>query len=196
MSNYKTTIVSVCALALVSGCVTEQKYDKEVQAYGQSQQQVAALSAQTRAEQELNAKLQTELSADQAQIKKLQNELKVTLVDQLVYPEGGWEIHTKGRETLDKIVPALNGATGNRIVVQGYTDSLPIGPELRGRFPTNWDLSAGRAAAVVRHLQEKGVDPARLEAAGFSQYQPVASNDTPQGRSKNRRIVIVLVPMP
>ena len=61
-----------------------------------------------------------------------------------------------------------------------------------GAFPSNWELSTARALAVVRYLQENGVDPSRLAGAGYGQYQPIAPNDTAEGRSQNRRIEIVL----
>jgi chemotaxis protein MotB len=81
------------------------------------------------------------------------------------------------------------------LVVEGYTDNAPIGSALRPRYPTNWELSAARACDVVRYLQAAGIDPRRLAASGFGEYQPVAPNDTPAGRSQNRRIDIVLMDM-
>jgi chemotaxis protein MotB len=183
----RVALTSACAAILVSGCVSQQKYDQEVTQYNQA-------AAQSKAYQELNQKLQAEIKADQAQIRQLQDRLTVTLIDEIVYPEGGWELREKGRATIDKLIPTLLATKSKRIEVQGYTDNLPIGPELRGRFPTNWELSTARACGVVRYMQEKGVDPRVMEASGFSEYRPVAPNDTPQGRAKNRRIEIVLVP--
>ncbi|MCM8626053.1 MAG: OmpA family protein [Candidatus Accumulibacter sp.] len=101
-------------------------------------------------------------------------------------------MHAKGRNTVGKAVPTLVSLTGHWIDVQGYTDNEPIGPALRGRYPTNWDLAAARAIDVVRYLQAQGVDARNLVAESFGEFQPVASNATPQGRAKNRRIDIVL----
>jgi chemotaxis protein MotB len=76
--------------------------------------------------------------------------------------------------------------------VAGYTDDVPTSK--KGGYQTNWELSAARAIAVVRYLQDQGVDPQILGAAGYSEYRPLAANDTPEGRSANRRIEIVLGP--
>ena len=102
-------------------------------------------------------------------------------------------MHASGRATLDKIVGSLQQASGKRIVIEGYTDNTPIGAGLRARYPSNWELSTARACDVVRYLQAQGIDPTRLEAAGFGEYQPVAQNDTASGRSRNRRIDIFLL---
>ena len=101
----------------------------------------------------------------------------------------------KGAATLEKIVGTLQGVPDKRINVRGYTDNEPIGPALRARYPSNWELSTARSSDVVRFLQAKGIDPKRLEASGYSEYQPVAPNTTPAGRKENRRIEIVLTDM-
>ena len=123
----------------------------------------------------------------------LQDRLKVVMLDELLFPEGGWEIHAKGKEALDKIIPVLKGLKDQRIDVNGYTDNVPIGPELKKRFPSNWELSTARATDVLRFLQSKGVDPSLLSATGHGDEQPAASNSTAEGRRKNRRVEIVLV---
>ncbi len=176
----------LCALALVAGCVSEQTYKQEVH-------QVTSLTAQNKAYHELNRQLEAEVKANQVQIQQLQDRLKVTMVDQILFPEGGWEIHRKGEETLDKIIPTLKSLEKQRIVVEGFTDNVPIGLALRSRFPSNWELSTARATDVVRFLVAKGVSPNMISAAGFGDSRPVASNDTPQGRAKNRRVEIVIM---
>jgi chemotaxis protein MotB len=179
-------IVLSIALAMFTGCVSEGTYQQEVQ-------QVDTLSAQNSTYKELNQQLEAEVRSDQVQIQQLQNQLKVILVDQILFPEGGWELGWKGKETLDKIVPTLKKLKNERINVEGYTDNVPIGPELKSRFPSNWELSTARATNVVRFLESKGVNPNLLSATGFGDTRPVASNDTREGRAKNRRIEIVLV---
>ena len=88
---------------------------------------------------------------------------------------------------------ALRALKGKLVRVEGHTDNVPTNGA--GNFPTNWELSSARALAVVRFLQECGVDPTRLSGAGFGEFQPISPNDTPEGRSLNRRIEIVLVPL-
>ncbi len=176
--------VPLVVLAL-AGCVSQQTYDQQVQ----QTQQAVSLEKQYLA---LSQQLQAEVAADKVQIKQLSDRLVVTFVDEILFSSGSTELHMAGRAAIGKAAPTLASLTGHWISVQGYTDSEPIGPLLRGRYPTNWDLSAARAVEVVRHLQSLGVDPTNLVAAGYGQYQPVASNDTPQGRARNRRIDIVL----
>jgi chemotaxis protein MotB len=77
--------------------------------------------------------------------------------------------------------------------VVGHTDNVPIAKAWREVFPSNWELSAARATTVVRFLQEAGIEPERLIATGRAQYAPVAPNDDPEGRQKNRRIEITLI---
>jgi chemotaxis protein MotB len=80
-----------------------------------------------------------------------------------------------------------------KIVVEGHTDNIPLSPGLKKRFPSNWELSTARAAAVVRVFQEQaGIQPERLSARGYSFYRPVAPNTSEDGRHQNRRIEIIL----
>ncbi len=169
------TLLAACVLP---GCVMQRTYDRDMAA-----------------ERQLNQQLTREIQADEAKITQLQDRLRVTLVDKLLFSSGGWEIHSSGQEVLDKIVPALQSTTSHRIEVEGYTDDVPIGKHLKHRFPSNWELSAARAAEVVKYLQKKGIDPSRLTAAGHGEYQPVGPNTTPEGRQANRRTDIDLVPI-
>ena len=102
----------------------------------------------------------------------------------------------KGKAILEKVGYALKATTDRKIMIEGHTDDLPLSPDLKKRFGSNWDLSAKRATAVVKHLQEKaGLDPRLLSATGFSMYSPIVRNDSAKNRQLNRRIEIVLVPL-
>jgi chemotaxis protein MotB len=171
--------VPLFALLLLVGCVPQSQYNREVQ--------------QSDLYQQLSQRLQAELNTDQAEIKQLQGELKVTLLNEILFPEGGWRLHRQGEQTLNKIVPTLQTLTQTQIVVDGYTDNLPIGPELKARFPSNWQLSTARATSVVQYLQSQGVNPNLMSARGYGDTRPITSNDTPQGRAKNRRIELTLL---
>jgi chemotaxis protein MotB len=100
----------------------------------------------------------------------------------------------QGKEVLNKVNDVLMDIQENKISIEGHTDNVPIGPKLAQRFPTNWELSTARATQVVRYLISLGADTARIGASGFSEYQPVAPNDTPENQQQNRRIEIVLTP--
>jgi chemotaxis protein MotB len=174
----RTIAVAVFAGALLTACVSDQTYQAEVQ--------------KSNTYQALSQRLQAEINADQVQITQLQDRLKVTMVDQLLFPEGGWQVGRSGEQTLDKIVPVLKGLTNKNIIVEGFTDNVPIGPALKERFPSNWELSTARATDVVRYLASQGVPRNELSAQGFGDSRPVASNDTAAGRAKNRRVEIVI----
>jgi chemotaxis protein MotB len=104
-------------------------------------------------------------------------------------------VKESGKQILDRIASALKNLQDKDIRVEGYTDNVPLSPKLHDRFPTNWELSTARATNVVRYLVENaGLDPSRLIAAGFGEYHPIISNATEEGRAQNRRIDIVLVP--
>ena len=171
------TAVWPAMLLLIAACVPAQQYDALEQTY-----------------QQLKTQLSAEIAADQAEITKLQGQLKITMKDQILFPEGGWQINEKARMTLAKLVPSLRGLQQTRIVVDGYTDNVPIGPELRRLgVANNLDLSSRRADTVATYLRAQGVNPNLLSAQGFGDSQPIASNDTPDGRAKNRRIEVMLV---
>src|SRR5271157_975947 len=164
-------LIALCALAIFAGCVPQQQYNQEVQ-------QVQQLSYLDNTYQQLNQSLRTEVSADQVQIKQLQNRLQVTMVNSILFPEGGWELNHQGEQSLSKVLPALQGVSGKQIVIAGYTDNLPIEEPLARRLPTNWDLSAGRAVSVVRYFEAQGIDPNQLSAVSFGKYHPAAPSDT------------------
>jgi len=188
------TRTGLALLAVIStlGCVTESAYKKEETKADDASKAAEQANAQKAAADKLNAQLESEVKANQVQIQKLQDELKVTVANQILFTEGGWEIHKAGEETLNKMIPALKELKGQRIDVQGYTDDVPIGPELKARFPSNWELSTARATDVVRYLASKGVDQNMLSATGFGDTHPAAPNSTAEGRAKNRRIEIVI----
>jgi chemotaxis protein MotB len=118
----------------------------------------------------------------------------ITLPESLLFDSGKADLKAGVKATLDKIVAVLNkDYAGDRIRVEGHTDNQPISKTSKN-WDDNWELSANRALVVVRYMTSKGVDPKRTYAAGYSFYKPVASNDTPAGRAKNRRVVIVVYP--
>jgi chemotaxis protein MotB len=153
--------------------------------------QLAELQA---TQDELVGELEQEIADGQIQVQRLRGQLRVDMVDEILFDSGKATLKPEGQEVLTRVASVLEGA--NRIVqVQGHTDNVPIRGRLAERFPTNWELSAARAVNVVRFLQEEaGLDPQSLSATGLSEYRPRAANDTVEGRQKNRRIEILLVP--
>src|SRR6516162_9010235 len=110
-----------------------------------------------------------------------------------MFPSGDWQLPTSA-VLLDKMLPTLSKFQTTKIIVRGYTDNMPIAQPLQAAGVTdNLDLSARRAMSVVRYLVAHGVNPNLLSAQAFGATNPVASNDTPDGRAKNRRVEIMLI---
>ena len=118
----------------------------------------------------------------------------LTLATDLAFPSGGYVLTRAGRAKLNGLLPALSGLGPNdKIVVYGYTDNRPVGKALQKRgIIDNLDLSSRRADAVVRYLTSKGVNANAISAKGRGDTHPTAPNDTPAGRSQNRRIEVVV----
>lgn len=156
-----------------------------------------ALAAVQSTQDELLAELEQEIADGQIRVERLQNMLRVDMVDEILFDSGEATLKPAGVEVLRRVGEILKKAEDKQIVVQGHTDNVPIIGRLAERFPTNWELAAARSVNVVRYLQEEGgLDPTRLSAASFSEYQPRADNETEEGRQRNRRIEIVLAPLP
>lgn len=139
--------------------------------------------------------LQEEIKKGEIEVTQLRDKLTLSMVEKILFDSGSAEIKKEGKKVLDRVVEILKNVKDRQINIEGHTDNVPISPRLAQKFPTNWELSTARATNVVRYLQEKGIDPALLSATGYAEYRPVASNDTEEGRAKNRRIEIVLVPL-
>ncbi|MFQ6614385.1 MAG: flagellar motor protein MotB [Fidelibacterota bacterium] len=111
----------------------------------------------------------------------------ITISDVILFPPGEADFVTAGADVMAKISELLKQFPYH-IKIEGHTDNVPIHTK---DFPSNWELSANRASKIVRYLIEHGIDPNQLSCEGFAEYRPVASNDTPEGRAKNRRVEIV-----
>ena len=172
-------MLSASALLLtgtLSACVSQQKYD--------------ALDNDYNA---LNQKLSGEIGAQQVHISRLQGAIKIAVDSALLFPSGGWEMPPAAQATIAKMAPTLAPFVQTQIVVTGYTDNVPIGPELaRQGVTTNEILSLKRAQNVVQFFTAQGVNPALLTPQGKGAADPVAPNDTAAGRAQNRRVEITL----
>lgn len=157
---------------VLTGCVSQGSYDQ--------------LKSQ-------NAQLQQQVSAQSAQITRLQGAIKYTIDSDLLFPPGSWQMSAEGKEIIAKMAAQLAPTQQNKIVVNGYTDNAPIGPELeRQGVTSNQILSQKRAEAVMKFLISQGVSPNLVMAVGHGEADPVAKNDTVKGRSQNRRVELTL----
>jgi chemotaxis protein MotB len=159
------------------------------------QGQVASLEKEKETAGQMAKGLENEMRADleskDVTISNLQGKLTVTILDRVMFDSGEAILQPDGESVLRKIAAILAGHPELKIHVVGHTDNVPI----RTRFASNWELSTARALAAVHFLTEKaGVDPRRVGAVGYGEYRPIADNSTPEGRARNRRIAITILP--
>jgi len=143
----------------------------------------------------LVSELKDQIQKQEVSIKEFQESLSLNFVDRILFEFGKADLTPEGEKVLKKVGEALKTIKGKKIRVTGHTDPVPIRSDYRDKFPSNWELSSARAASVVRYFQEKiGLDPKEMEAVGRSFYQPEASNDTREGRARNRRVEVLIAP--
>ena len=215
MNGYRLASAVVAASLVMGGCVSTGKYEKleaeknqeiaDLQKQKDSLQvQIAALHREKTALQTtsyesqtqydaLVKKLAAEVEQGQLQVRQYQNMLSVDVAEKIFFDSGRAVLKESGKVVLKKVGEALKSYQNKVIRVVGYTDNVPISKSIQNIYPTNWELSVARATNVVRYLQDVGVPPERMVASGRGEYAPVASNDTPEGRQKNRRIEIMLI---
>lgn len=117
----------------------------------------------------------------------------VSMENKLLFGSGSWTVGTEGKKAVSEVTKILAQNPDISVLIEGHTDNVPYGGT--GQIVDNWDLSTKRATAIVNIIREnKGVNPQNLTAAGRGEYAPVAGNETPEGKSKNRRIEIILTP--
>ena len=123
----------------------------------------------------------------------MQGAIKYTVNSDQLFAPGSWQMSAAGKQIIAKMASQLAPTQQNKLVVNGYTDNAPIGPELQRQGVTsNLILSQKRADSVMQYLISQGSDPNLVTAKGFGDTDPVASNDTAQGRAKNRRVELTL----
>jgi chemotaxis protein MotB len=189
----KIVPIVVAILILVFGCASKRPSQQEVKQAGTSSVVSRQDQAKTTTYQELTRQFQREVKAGQVQIKQFEEGIKITMANDILFPEGGWKMHRGGKEALDKIIVALKGRKGLAIEVYGFTDNSPIGPILRRQFSTNRELSLARAVDVVSYMEQKGINRDLISATGYGDERPIAPNDTPAGRRKNQRVEIIVL---
>jgi chemotaxis protein MotB len=179
-----TASVTVAGLVLaLTGCVSKQTYE-------QSQQKNTELEQEY---QQLNQQMSAEVSAKSVQITRLQDAVRVSINSELLFPSGSWEMSEDAKQSIAKVAAILAPHQKTKIIVNGYTDTTPIGPGLMKEGVTsNLILSQKRADAVMQYMISHGVKPSLVSAQGFGEADPVASNSTPEGKAQNRRVELNL----
>jgi chemotaxis protein MotB len=206
MNRHMGMLFIIAALgSMASGCVSTGTFEKmetsknqeiaslqeRVNACEKQKASLITTSQQTQKQYEaLTQGLAKEVEKGQLKVRQYKNMLSVDLAEQIFFDSGSATLKAEGKDVLKKVGETLKGYENKIIRVVGYTDNVPVS---KSAFPSNWELSVIRATTVVRFLQEVGVTPERMIAAGRGEYDPVAPNDTPEGRQKNRRIELMLI---
>jgi len=208
MSKLFMATLLLIAGTTLSGCTNQKliaEKDLEIasreQTIAELEEQIAALeqeigSAHNRADQ-LNEDLQEALGSLQ-EMEKLsismdKDRALITMPDAVTFDSGSADLTGEGQMIIDKVWEVLNRYPDRNILVEGHTDNVPIAPQYRAHFRSNWELSTARALSVVHYVSDRfGADPRRLAAVGYGEHRPVADNESIEGRSANRRVVIVV----
>lgn len=146
-----------------------------------------------KAKQDLEKRLKKEIGDYKAKLEMTERGLLITLLSEIFFDSGKDAIKPDGEKTLKDVASVLNtSVVKSNIAVEGHTDDVPI---KHSSWKSNWELSTARALSVVHYFADNcGVKPERLSAVGYGEYRPVAPNKTDEGRNKNRRVEIVILP--
>jgi len=148
-----------------------------------------ASSSQQKLEVQINAILSTNIQSKKIIVTTSPEGLTIHLLERLLFESGSAELKPEAKAVLDTIAEILK-LLPNKIRIEGHTDDRPI---RSARFPSNWHLSVARALNTAYYLMSKGVNPEKISIAGYSEYRPIAPNDSEENRAKNRRVDIVIV---
>jgi chemotaxis protein MotB len=205
-------VATVAMLTLTTGCVTQGTYDEVVAERDQLRQQTEALEVDTELlhtelmlrdldvaqleleQQELTDEVTRWAVRGAIKMQMLADGLHLILPHDVLFASGTTRLSDEGRELIVELVQEINQQP-YQIAVLGFTDNVPVGPTLAEIYPSNWDLAGARAASVVRVMEEEGIPAAQLVAVSRGATEPVASNDTDEGRAQNRRIDVRLRPI-
>ena len=155
----------------------------------------AAMTEATQKRSGLEEQMRQEVQSRDVTISELRGRLTVDILDRVLFDSGESRLKPEGEAILARVAQVLSRFPGRALQVVGHTDNVPIRNRTSEGFTDNWALSAGRAVSAVRFLVDKaGVDPRRLNAVGCGEFHPLAPNDSAEGRARNRRIAIVVLP--
>jgi chemotaxis protein MotB len=150
------------------------------------------MSELERAKDELEKRLQDEINNKQVKVEMEPKGLVITFLSEVLFDSGRAKLRKDSYSKLDKVAGVLNTTVADlNVGIEGHTDNRPI---KKSGWKSNWELSTARALSVLHYLSDKNVAEPRLAAIGYGEYKPVASNDTKEGRQKNRRVEIVILP--
>jgi chemotaxis protein MotB len=165
-----------------------EQANKRMEELKKAQAQAEARAAQFR---KLVTQFKTLTDAGKLKVEIRENRMIIALGDKILFDPGKTDLKPEGKDALTQVAAVLKDLQNRNFQVAGHTDNIPIKSQ---KFRSNWDLSTARAVEVVNFMIASGLEPKRLSAAGYADTSPIAPNDTPDNKAKNRRIEITLVP--
>ncbi|MEZ4976319.1 MAG: OmpA family protein [Flavobacteriaceae bacterium] len=154
---------------------------------------IASKDASMKALKEAISKALTDFEGKGLTVEQRNGKVYVSMENKLLFESGSWAVGNQGKKAVQQLGGVLADNPDISILIEGHTDNVPYTGS--GQLSGNWDLSTKRATAIVTILRDNpNIDPQNLTAAGRGEYAPIASNDTPEGRAKNRRIEVILTP--
>ena len=185
---------SGCGINFYAGRPTDVKRIQELSAELDRLRQQKELEGQQLKDAQalLEQRLQQEIADKQARLEMTDRGLVITFMAEILFDSGKATLRSEARQVLDKVAQVVTEKVSDRdIGVEGHTDNEPI---KRSGWKSNWELSTSRATSVIHFFEEQGLNPRQLTAIGYGEHRPIASNDTLEGRQKNRRVEIVILP--
>ncbi len=179
------------ALTLKDRSRLKASVDEMKSALALARRQKALSEARVAMFKDLLARFQTLVDTGKLQIKLVNGRMVLVLPSDVLFASGSIAITEEGKGALVEVAKILTTLVPREFQVEGHTDNVPIKTQ---QFPSNWELAAGRAIAVANVMIGAGLPPARVSAASYGEYRPAASNETDEGKARNRRIEIVLIP--
>ncbi len=190
--NFSICFVLLVLAFTVSGCtiVFQKGRRSDVEEIAKLKGRLNSLE---KAKAELEASLSKEISDQEVSVKMMDRGLVITFVAEVLFDSGKAQLRESSFEKLDKIIEVLNTTVKDLSVgIEGHTDDVPI---QRSGWKSNWELSSARALSVLHYMTEAhNISPGRLSATGYGEFRPIADNSTAEGRQKNRRVEIVILP--
>lgn len=171
------------------GVSYSQNDRKETPAPLEKLQELASRNVMAQVVSEVEGSLNTLINDGDVTVTNNELWVEIDIKSKVLFDSGNAVLQTKAEGVLKELAGVLNKFP-HSIQVEGFTDNVPISNSV---FPSNWELSAARAANVVHLFSKSGIDPERMAAIGFGEYRPIAGNETPEGRAKNRRVAIVIL---
>lgn len=202
--SYFTLVLTMMVAAgiLTSGCAVNfyKQNPRSKTKIKDLEAKIGDLESQRRQEQEqfeqtkrlLEGKLRSQIADKDVYLEMDERGLVIILSDNILFDSGKAEVKKKAFPVLDNVAQVLNDKVPKKnIGISGNTDNVPI---THSNWKSNWELSTARATNVLHYLESQGVAPKRLSATGYGEHRPIASNDTADGRARNRRVEIVILP--